>query len=189
MEPLSKTSLRAQARARIAALSAKERLDASSRICRRIAALAEWASSDLIALFSAQPSEPNPAALMNASAKAFCFPRISGAMLDFHRCDSVDLLRPGLWRILEPDPAHCPVIPPSEIDLLLIPGLAFTRSGARLGRGRGFYDRFLDRVRPGAVKIGVCFQAQLIDAVPVEIHDHAVHLIVTEAEVIRCAQS
>jgi 5-formyltetrahydrofolate cyclo-ligase len=189
MEPLSKASLRAEARARIAALSPQERLDASSQICRRVAALSEWASSDLIALFSAQPSEPNPAALINGSAKAFCFPRISGATLDFHRCDSVDLLRPGLWKILEPNPAHCPVIPPSEIDLLLIPGLAFTRSGARLGRGRGFYDRLLSQVHPRAVKIGVCFQTQLTKVVPLEIHDHAVDFIVTEAEVIRCAHS
>jgi len=95
------------------------------------------------------------------------------------------LLQPGPWKLLEPDPAQCPVVPPQDIDLLVIPGMAFTRTGGRLGRGGGFYDRFLTGVHPRAVKVGVCFGIQLVDAVPLEAHDHEVDWVVTESDVVR----
>ncbi len=106
--------------------------------------------------------------------------RVSGTSLEFHRCQAIDHLRAGPWNLLEPDPQHCPVVPASEIDLFLIPGLAFTRAGGRLGRGAGFYDRFLSSVHPGTVKLGVCFHAQLVSAMPLEIHDHEVDRVITE---------
>lgn len=185
MERPTKASLRAEARKALAALSPNERAAASAEICRRIGALPEWAAAQTVALYAAQPSEPDLAALLGAPGKAFCFPEVSGDALEFRRCHSHDLLRPGPWKILEPDPEHCPVIAAGEIDLLLIPGLAFTRSGGRLGRGGGFYDRFLIRVHPRAVKVGVSFHAQLVPVLPLEIHDHEVDRVVTEAETFR----
>ena len=95
-------------------------------------------------------------------------------------------MRPGRWNLMEPDPEHCTVVAPAEIDLLLVPGLAFSRAGGRLGRGGGFYDRFLSEVHPRAVKLGVCFHVQLFPELPLEAHDCAMDQIVTEAEVIRC---
>jgi len=158
------------------------RAAASTEICQRIEALPEWADARTVAIYAAQISEPDLAALLDAPDKTFCFPRVSDDTLEFHRCDSHDLLRAGRWKIREPDPDNCPAVPPSEIDLLLIPGLAFTRAGGRLGRGGGFYDRFLSRVHR-AVKIGVCFHIQLITVLPLEIHDHEVDLVITEGEV------
>jgi 5-formyltetrahydrofolate cyclo-ligase len=186
MEHLTKASLRTQARKILAGISTDNRASASVAICRRIEALPEWATARTVALYAAQPSEPDLASLLDATGKAFCLPRVSGGAMEFHRCHSRDLLRPGPWKLLEPDPESCPIIPVSEIDLLLIPGLAFTRAGGRLGRGGGYYDRFLSRVHSRAVKIGVCFHAQLVSALPLEIHDHDVGRVVTEAEVI-CA--
>lgn len=186
MEHLTKAALRTQARQTLAALSPEARAAASAQICRRIEALPEWTQARTVAFYAAQPSEPDLTQLFSSAGKFPCFPRVSGDALEFHRCHSKDLLRPGPWAILEPDPIQCPVIPPSEIDLLLIPGLAFTRSGARLGRGGGFYDRFLARVHPRALKLGVCFQAQLLPALPLEIHDDEVHLVVTEEELVCC---
>lgn len=86
---------------------------------------------------------------------------------------------------MEPDAAS-PVVAPAEIDLMLIPGLAFTRAGARLGRGGGYYDRYLARVSPGVIKIGVCFGVQLIEELISEIHDREVDMVVTESDLIRC---
>jgi 5-formyltetrahydrofolate cyclo-ligase len=186
MEHLTKAALRTQARQALAALSPEARAAASAQICRRIEALPEWTLARSVAFYAAQPSEPDLASLLAAADKTPCFPRVSGDALEFHRCHSKDLLRPGPWNLLEPDPVHCPLIPPTEIDLLLIPGLAFTRAGGRLGRGGGFYDRFLARVHPRALKLGICFQAQLLPALPLEIHDHEVHLVVTEEELVRC---
>jgi 5-formyltetrahydrofolate cyclo-ligase len=186
MEPPTKAALRTHARRVLADLSDEVRTAASAQICRRIEALSEWTPARTVGFYAAQPSEPDLAALLAAPGKIPCFPRVSGDLLEFHRCHSKDLLRPGPWKLLEPDPDYCPVIPPSEIDLLLIPGLAFTRAGGRLGRGGGFYDRYLARVHPHAVKLAICFHAQLIPAMPLEIHDHAVDLVVTEKEAIRC---
>jgi 5-formyltetrahydrofolate cyclo-ligase len=186
-ENLTKSSLRAEARRSLAALSPDARASASAKIFRRIEALPEWAAAGAVASYVAQPSEPDLSALLrNAAARTFCFPRISGDSLEFHRCHSVELLRPGPWKLLEPDPQYCPIVPVAEIDLILIPGLAFTRAGMRLGRGGGFYDRFLARVHPRAIKLGICFHAQLVPALPAEIHDREVDCVITELEVIRC---
>jgi 5-formyltetrahydrofolate cyclo-ligase len=186
MEPTTKASLRAQARRLLAALSPEARSAASAQIRDHLTSLPAWTPALTVALYTAQPTEPDLAPLLDIPGKTFCLPRVSGSTLEFHRCNSANLLRPGPWKILEPDPDHCPIIPPSEIDLLCIPGLAFARTGARLGRGGGFYDRYLTRVHPRAVKLGICFHAQLVPSLPLEIHDHAVHQVITEAEVIRC---
>ena len=186
MEAPTKASLRAHARKVLSALSVNARAAASVKICRRITELPGWAAVRTVALYAAQASEPDLTALLATPGKSFSFPRITGNGLEFHRCHSADLLHPGPWTLLEPDPRNCPIVPPLEIDLLCIPGLAFTQAGARLGRGGGYYDRFLGRVDPQAVALGVCFHAQIVPAMPREIHDRDVNWVITENEVIRC---
>ena len=72
----------------------------------------------------------------------------------------------------------------SKPDVILIPGLAFSKKGERLGRGKGFYDKYLSEYR--GVKIGICFEVQLIDQIPTEIHDVHLDFIVTEERIIKC---
>jgi 5-formyltetrahydrofolate cyclo-ligase len=67
---------------------------------------------------------------------------------------------------------------PDRLDLMLIPGLAFTADGHRLGRGAGFYDRFLSTASGYTVKVGVCFAFQLLPEIPVECHDVKVDALV-----------
>jgi len=76
-----------------------------------------------------------------------------------------------------------PDLHPTEVDLVLVPGLAFDRTGRRLGRGGGHYDRFLPRLRPDCRRIGLCFEGQLVDAVPVEPWDQSVDAVATESGV------
>lgn len=76
------------------------------------------------------------------------------------------------------------LVDPSRVDVVVVPGLAFDVSGHRLGRGGGFYDRFLAKLHAGAVKIAVAFEAQLVDCVPMAVTDVAVDVIVTEKRVI-----
>jgi 5-formyltetrahydrofolate cyclo-ligase len=77
-----------------------------------------------------------------------------------------------------------PVIPTLEIDIFLVPGLAFDRRGTRLGRGGGFYDRELLAKRSDAVSVGVTVDSRLREALPVENHDISVMYVVTESAVI-----
>lgn len=97
---------------------------------------------------------------------------------------SFDELFPGAFGVLEPcDPVH--TVGLEEVDVLIVPGVGFDRLGHRLGQGKGYYDRILAS-RLGAVVVGVAFSVQVVDAIPVEMHDKSVDLIVTENEVIHC---
>jgi len=69
---------------------------------------------------------------------------------------------------------------PEDIDVAVVPGLAFDRRGHRVGYGGGFYDRFLGRLRPDALTVGICFSVQLVDEVPHGRGDRPVDLVVTE---------
>ncbi len=137
-----------------------------------LAALENWLSArpELrnIAVYSALPGEVdlNPV-LTSLPHITWVFPKIIGHHLTFH---AGDRLLPGAHGILEPH-ADTPEIPLSEIDAFICPGLAFDRSGHRLGRGRGFYDRLLAQSRPDAFKIGICFPFQIVPDTFAEPHD------------------
>jgi len=73
---------------------------------------------------------------------------------------------------------------PSSVDVVVVPGLAFTASGDRLGQGGGWYDRFLSGLRADVQPIGVCFDVQIVDALPVEPHDVRMRLVVTDRQVL-----
>ncbi|MDO5553018.1 MAG: 5-formyltetrahydrofolate cyclo-ligase [Planctomycetia bacterium] len=66
---------------------------------------------------------------------------------------------------------------PCEADVVIVPGLAFTRNGCRLGRGKGFYDRFLAQVRPDALRIGLAFEEQMFSELPCDPHDQPVDCV------------
>jgi len=72
----------------------------------------------------------------------------------------------------------------AELDLIILPGLAFDASGARLGQGGGWYDRALQDVTKGVLCIGVCFDFQVVEFVPREAHDQSVSIIVTDKRIL-----
>ena len=87
---------------------------------------------------------------------------------------------PGVWGILEPDPARCREATIDEADFVLMPGVAFDRSGGRLGYGGGFYDRLLAGADTGLSKVAAAFSIQVVDAVPTDSHDVRITTLVTE---------
>ena len=93
---------------------------------------------------------------------------------------------PGSFNI--PEPAKCARYPVSleEIDMVIVPGVAFDAGGRRLGFGGGFYDRFLDKLFPGVVSIALAFECQLKGEIPCEKHDITVDYIITEKRLICC---
>lgn len=90
-----------------------------------------------------------------------------------------DDLAPGFRRIPEP-PRDAPAVALEAIDLIAVPGLGFDAEGRRLGQGGGYYDRLLADPRRRAVTVGVGFACQIIDRVPVDGHDVALDVVVTE---------
>ncbi|RKD23199.1 5-formyltetrahydrofolate cyclo-ligase [Ammoniphilus oxalaticus] len=97
-----------------------------------------------------------------------------------------DQLQPGVYGILEPDPLRSKQVDPSEIDLIVMPGVGFDRKGGRIGYGGGFYDRFLAKLDPRPPLLAPCFSEQLMEEAPMEEHDFRVDLIITEQETIIC---
>ncbi len=136
------------------------------------AALEKWLRAypalRTIAIYSPLPGEVDLSAVIRARPDlTWVYPKVSGHHLTFH---SGDDHRPGAFGILEPH-HESPEVPLQEIDAFICPGLAFDTSGGRLGRGRGFYDRLLAQARPGALKIGICFDFQLVPNTFPEPHD------------------
>ena len=89
-----------------------------------------------------------------------------------------------------PEPSRPAGFPPKSdgFDLVLVPGLAFDRCGRRLGKGLGYYDRFLARLTGDTLRVGFAYSEQLVPKVPVDEWDAAMHAIVTEEGVIRCPE-
>jgi 5-formyltetrahydrofolate cyclo-ligase len=96
-------------------------------------------------------------------------------------------LVPNHFGIPQPPEAAARFIPTESIPLFLVPGLGFDASGGRLGYGLGFYDRAFASAAPGALKVGLAFEAQLLERVPTGPHDVPMDIVVTEDRVIPAA--
>ncbi len=121
-----------------------------------------------IAVYSPLPGEVDLSKTLLARPDIdWVYPKITGHHLSFHHGRN---LATGSFGILEPDDSS-EETPIAEIDAFLCPGLAFDKSGGRLGRGRGFYDRMLARARPDALKLGICFEFQMVPDTFPESHD------------------
>lgn len=92
------------------------------------------------------------------------------------------------WTVFVPavDGQHLRVMPgdtdPRLLDVVVVPGLAFTRDGLRLGQGGGHYDRLIARLSPHCLTVGACYAEQLVEELPIEVHDRAVDVVVTDAQ-------
>ena len=93
-------------------------------------------------------------------------------------------LVPGYYGIPEPDPQKSLRVDPREIDAAVIPGSVFDIHGGRLGYGGGYYDRFLVNDAPQAKRIGLAFEMQVVENVPVQPHDQPLDILITEKRTV-----
>lgn len=100
--------------------------------------------------------------------------------MQFYLVEDLSSLKRNTFGILEPDPEIHTLYDESRIDCVLTPGVAFDSKGYRLGYGGGFYDRFFSRIEKAIPKIGIAFDLQCVDALPVEHYDHPITHIITE---------
>jgi 5-formyltetrahydrofolate cyclo-ligase len=170
-----KSPLREAMRERLRGLSVGERRDRSIQICERLRTF--FPGKNSIALFAPTEIEPDLDLLWELGAlehHLVSYPRCDGETLLFRTVSTLSDLSPGRSGIREPVGGASP----EHLDLIVIPGLAFTGDGNRLGRGAGFYDRFLSAIPGYTVKVGVCFAFQLLLEIPVECHDVKVDALV-----------
>lgn len=160
------------------ALDSRQRLRASAAIFSAVERLPEFRAARTVAVFAALPDEPATDEVLArwASTRRVVLPRVEGDAMRFYACRP-DALVFGAFGILEPlGERPCPA---GEIDLVVCPGVAFTADGRRLGRGRGYYDRYLGDPAFRGFRVGVCYAHQLVDDLPVEPHDVRMDRVIT----------
>ncbi len=176
-------------------LAAREALDrsaieeGSTSICHQILALPELATAGTVALYESQRGEVDLGPLwreLRALGKRCVFPRVDKGVkiLAFAPVDTPANFAVGVLGLHQPPPGHD--VDLDIIDLFVVPGLAFDPAGRRIGRGAGYYDATLAAV-PRALRVGVCFDTHLIEAVPVDPHDQLIDLVITPTQVYRPA--
>jgi 5-formyltetrahydrofolate cyclo-ligase len=184
----AKDELRQSMRARLRELGAGLRAEASLVICQTAAQLPAFRSGKCIALFAPLPNEPDIHPLIEeawAQGKQVALPRMfreeNAPHLDWHVVQAWDeVIAPGPFGLREPDPDRCPRLEAARLDCIFVPGVAFDRTGLRLGRGGGYYDCFLGQGVVHRARFGLMFACQQVDRLPREPHDQALPAIVTE---------
>lgn len=165
---------------------------AGEMILRRILNLPEFRKlipdAAVVGLYSPIRMEVNllaHAGLLRDKGILVALPRIYGDTLAFSRLNSGTNLKPGVFGIMEPLPDE-ETVAFQDLYAVCLPGLAFDRKGARLGYGKGYYDRFLTQQGDGRrpILIGVGYDFQLLDTVPQEPHDQRLDYIVTPSDTI-----
>jgi 5-formyltetrahydrofolate cyclo-ligase len=183
----AKRALRRDVIARRDALAEHDRAAASLAIADRVAAMPEAREAGSAMAFWSFRSEVDTAPLVErwvTEGKIVALPRIEGSDVVPVAFVPGDPTTETSFGAMEP--AGGRLLDPSELDLVIVPGVAFDRSGNRVGYGAGYYDRFLGRRRPGVPAIAIAFALQIVSEVPTGRTDRRVDAIVTETEVIRC---
>lgn len=188
-----KKELREEARARLKALSLPERVERGQRAVKRLLASPEYAASKIIfAYYSVAPEMDTHALIANglADSKTVGLPRTqkTDCSMHFHSITHlVNDMEVAHFKFHEPK-AALPIIPADQAGLIIVPGLAFDLRGNRLGRGAGYYDRYLPQAK-NAVVCALAFECQILNNIPSQNHDKPVHLIFTEDRTLNCSAS
>lgn len=166
-------------RAKVLAMSKMERNEASRRIFSQVASLAEYARAETVAAFVSLRDEPQTADFLTrvCSGKRLVLPRVEGDTMTFRCCRPEELVS-GAFGIMEPPPT-AGLCDCKDIDLMIVPGTAFTPEGLRLGRGKGYYDRYMSLDGFRAFTVGVCFGCALAETLPAERHDRRVDMVIS----------
>lgn len=173
---MKKDDIRRKVRADKALLSDTERHTAARDVFARLEGLAAFMMAEKVLMYHSLADELSTLDFLDKwhSEKSFFLPRVNGVNLDILPYDRSHL-RHGAFQIEEPEGDD--VIDVNDIDLIVVPAVAYDRRGNRVGRGKGFYDRLLANSR--ALKVGVGYSCQLFDEIETEEHDVPVDIVIT----------
>jgi 5-formyltetrahydrofolate cyclo-ligase len=192
MSDMTKQAVRKQLRDTLAAMSDANRHAKSVAACKLICTSPEFEAARVVMLYLASPTEVDTAAIALRcwqEGKQVAVPKISW---DQRRILPVEIssLKDGLTTT---GPVREPIagkpIPLDLIDLVIVPGLGFTRTGFRIGRGMGFYDRFLAQADFVGRSCGLAFEEQLVETLPVLDHDVPLSMLATDTGIRRFASN
>ena len=158
-------------------LSLELKYHESELVFSMVESLSVFREANRIMLYYSLPDElPTDTIIKSwSNSKELLLPRIEGNNLRIFKYNSL-AIEIGNYNIMEPL-RDCEEVNASDIDLIIVPGIAFDHLCKRLGRGKGFYDKLLGTT--SAIKIGVGFDCQIIESVPSEFHDCSMDLVIT----------
>ena len=152
----------------------------SEQICNKVKSMKEYIEADDICMYMPANNEVDVTFLIEdawSKGKTVWLPKTAGRRMDFFKFDSTTPLSEGSFKILEPESEI--MLEPDEKTLILMPGVAFSLDGGRIGYGGGYYDIYLEQ-HSESKKIAVCYEFQIVDELPIEEHDIKPDFIISE---------
>jgi 5-formyltetrahydrofolate cyclo-ligase len=179
--------------ARTNRVAQKNKDELSRTICGKFTALPAYAAAKTVMWYVDAGSEVRtrhtlPEALTHGKRVVVPWCVVETNQLELFLLEDMSELVAGAYKILEPKPelrtVPAKVVKPTELDLVMVPGTAFDLRGARMGQGKGYYDRLLASARPDAPLVGLAFDCQIFDTIPVSAHDVFMDQVLTETRAI-----
>jgi 5-formyltetrahydrofolate cyclo-ligase len=174
---MKKDDIRRSIKAQKCMLTEQEKTGAAEQAFKRLEQTMAFIMSDNILLYHSLPDELSTLEFIDRwhTRKHFFLPRVNGVNLDILPYEK-SKLHLGAFNIEEPDGADLANI--ADIELIIVPAIAYDANGNRVGRGKGYYDRLLAETK--ATKIGVGYDFQIVDSIDAEAHDIAVDMVITD---------
>lgn len=165
-------------------ISSEKSYESSRPLVENLLKLNVRKQSASVLLYAPIQCEADPRGLITTAPEcSYLFPKVAGDHLEIYKMTPSSRWITGPYGISEPDPGSWEPANLSEVDLAVVPGLAFDPNGGRLGRGKGGYDRLLGHPSFRGVKVGLAWNWQIVGEVPVESHDSLMDLVVTPTKI------
>lgn len=184
--PLDVTMMKSEIRKRIrekqSIISVRDQQTACTAISERLFALPEFKDARTVCVYASMPDEIDTGPIISTLfrlQKTVAVPKVTGDTLSLRSIESADDLVSGAFGI--PEPVSQRTIKPDDVDVYIVPGIAFDRSGGRIGRGKGYYDRLLAGL--AVYKIGLALDSQIIAKVPTSSYDVSMTAVITQTTI------
>jgi len=187
---VKKQEIRSQVKEKLDALSKKEIMEKYGLIEEQLFDFANFREAEVTLLYINHPHEVDSKNILkycSESTKEIVLPLFKGENNGTRLYKISDIekdLRPGPNNILEPNPDRCKAVPIDDVDIAIIPGIAFDEKGGRIGLGNGRYDRIISKLPATARKVACATEDQMTQVVPMESHDKYVDIIITDKRII-----
>ena len=183
----TKKSLRVKVHQRLGSQSVESRKTRSLKVQKKLFSAPAFKKAHCVCFYVSLPSEVDTSGMIDKAlelGKRVLVPRTNLENKELSLYEIKDRerdLKKGAYGVMEPRPAKARLARLEEVDCLVIPGVVFDKKNNRIGRGKGYYDRFLKKFGPGVLKIGLAFSFQVVSKIPVENHDMPVDQVLTDA--------
>ena len=159
----------------------------SREICGKLAQLPEYQAAATVMFYVNMAAEVETGPFLPEAqrlGKRIVIPCCIQGRIEVFRWESMDDLTPSKFGVLEPKPEvrrrSDRRVEPQEVDLVVVPGVAFDPHGGRLGHGKGYYDGLLPQMRAGTPFVALAFECQIVAEIPMQPHDVRMHKVITE---------